>query len=80
MLIPNRNRERTEIFSYVTADSTGRFTIPNVAPGDYTVAAWDAIEPFAFFDPSLIRQAETHGEAVRVAESARQTVNVTVIK
>jgi hypothetical protein len=79
VLIPNRNRERTELFRPVTADSAGRFTIPAVAPGEYVLAAWDGIEPFAFFDPTLIGQAESSGKSLRVAESSSQTVNVTVI-
>ena len=80
MLIPMRSRERTELFRPVTADSTGRFTIANISPGDYTLAAWESIEPFSFFDPNLIRQAETQGKTVRVEESTNQSVNVTAIK
>ena len=77
VLIPARNRERTELFRPAMADSTGRFNIPAIAPGEYILAAWDAIEPNAFFDPNLIQQAEGQGKAVRVMESSSQTVNVT---
>jgi len=76
VLIPARNRERTELFRPVMADSTGHFDIPGVAPGEYILAAWEAIEPNAFFDPNLILQAEAQGKAVRVAESSSQAVNV----
>jgi hypothetical protein len=79
VLIPSRNRERTELFRPVIADLNGRFTIPAVAPGEYTLAAWEAMEPNAFFDPNSIRQAEAGGKPVRVAESSTQTVNVTGI-
>jgi hypothetical protein len=79
VLIPMRNRDRTELFRSVTADTTGHFTIPNVAPGDYTLAAWESIEPFSFFDPNLIRQAESQGKPVRIEDSANPTVNVTAI-
>jgi len=64
----------------VTADSAGHFTVPNVTPGDYTLAAWESIEPFSFFDPNLMRMAETQGKMVRIEESSAQTVNLTVIK
>jgi hypothetical protein len=77
VLIPSRNRERTELFRPVTADSSGRFTIPAIAPGEYILAAWDAIEPFAFFDPALMRQAEVSGKTIRVLGSSSQVVNVT---
>jgi hypothetical protein len=77
VLIPSRNQERTDLFRPVTSDSSGRFTIPSIAPGEYILAAWDAIEPFAFFDPILIRQAEETGKVVRVPESSNQTINLT---
>lgn len=79
MLIP-RNRERTELFRPVTADSAGHFKIANVAPGDYTLAAWEAMEPFAFFDPNLIREAEAQGKTVRIEESSSQAMNVPAIR
>jgi hypothetical protein len=79
VLIPTRNRHRTELFRPVAADSTGRFSIPSIAPGEYTLAAWDAIEPYAFFDPELMAQAERQGKNVRVAESSKQSVNITSI-
>jgi hypothetical protein len=80
VLIPTRNRERTELFRPVTADTSGHFAISNTSPGDYTLAAWESIEPFSFFDPNLVRQAETQGTAFRVEESSNKTVNVTAIK
>jgi hypothetical protein len=64
----------------VTADTAGHFIISNITPGDYTLVAWESIEPFSFFDPLLIRQAETQGTSVRVEESSRQNRNVNVIK
>jgi hypothetical protein len=79
VLIPVRNRERTELFRPVTADVNGHFSIPAVAPGEYTLAAWEAIEPFAFFDPSLIQQAEANGKPVRIGESSSQKVDITAI-
>jgi 5-hydroxyisourate hydrolase-like protein (transthyretin family) len=79
VLIPAANRERTELFRPVVADLNGRFSIPTVAPGEYILAAWEALEPNAFFDPNAIRQAETAGKAVRVGEGSSQTITVTGI-
>ena len=76
VLMPARNRGRTELFKAVTSSSTAAFTIDGVTPGDYILTAWEAIEPFAFFDPELIREAEARGTAMRVAESSKQTVTV----
>jgi hypothetical protein len=79
VLIPNENRNRAELFRSITADAEGRFALPNVTPGDYRLAAWPSMEPFSWFDPAVIRQAEESGKAVQVTESSKQTVNVQAI-
>lgn len=76
VLIPASNRERTELFKSATADASGRFALSSIAPGEYTLAAWEVLEPFAFFDPNVIREAEKRGTTVRVGESSKQTINV----
>lgn len=76
VLIPERNRDRTELFRSVTADPSGHFNIASVAPGDYKLAAWEAIEPYAFFAPELLKQADDNGKLIRVTESSKQTTNV----
>jgi hypothetical protein len=76
VLIPERNRDRAELFRPVTADPSGHFNIAAVAPGDYKLAAWEFIEPYAFFDRELLKQADDNGKPVRVTESSKQTSNV----
>src|SRR5262249_31913292 len=66
VLIPDANRARTELFRPVLSDADGHFLIDAVVPGDYKLVAWDAIEPYAFFDPQLIKQAEQNGKPIRV--------------
>ena len=79
VLIPERGRDRSELFRPATADPSGRFTITNVAPGDYKLAAWDSIELFAFFDPELLKQADENAKVIHVGESSAQTFSVNVI-
>jgi hypothetical protein len=76
VLIPERNRDRAELFRPVTTDPSGHFNIAAVAPGDYKLAAWELIEPYAFFDRELLKQADDSGKPVRVTESSKQTINV----
>jgi len=76
VLVPERNRDRAELFRPVTADPSGHFNIAAVAPGDYKLSAWEYIEPYAFFDRELLKQADDNGKLVRVAESSKQTINV----
>jgi hypothetical protein len=79
VLIPSQNRERPELFLPVTTDSSGRFSIPSVAPGEYILAAWEVMEPYSYFNPEWIARAERSGKAVQVTESSRQAVSITVI-
>jgi protocatechuate 3,4-dioxygenase beta subunit len=79
VLIPNRTRERPELFKAVVADGKGRFAIPSITPGEYTLAAWQTLEPYAFFDPAVIRQAETQGKTLRIEEASSLAVAVTGI-
>ena len=79
VLIPDKYRDRTELYKATTTDQTGRFTMRAVAPGDYKLFAWEALESFAYFDADLIKQVEAQGKLVHVAESSKLQVDVRVI-
>ena len=78
VLVPD-NRGRTDLFRNATTDQTGRFTLRGVAPGDYKLFAWEALENFGYFDPDILRRAEALGKPVRVAESSKQVVEGKII-
>jgi len=78
VLIPG-NPERIDLFRNAGADSEGRFIIPDAVPGDYTLTAWEALEPYAYFDPGLIAQAQISGKPIHVSESSSQIMDVTTI-
>jgi hypothetical protein len=79
VLIPDKNRDRIELFKSTTTDQTGRFTLRSISPGDYKVFAWEALENFAYFDPELIKQVESQGKLIHVNESSKLQVDVKVI-
>jgi hypothetical protein len=79
VLIPDRLRDRVELYKTAVTDQNGHFTIRGITPGEYKVFAWEAIEQFGYFDPDLVRQYEQKGEAVSISESSKVTVNVNVI-
>jgi hypothetical protein len=74
VLIPD-TRERAELYRTATTDQSGRFTMRNIAPGDYKLFAWEALDNFGYFDPDVIRRSESLGKAVRVAESSKLSVD-----
>jgi hypothetical protein len=79
VLIPDRARNRSDLYSTARSDQNGRFTFRGIPPGDYKVFAWEALEPFAYYDPDLMRLYEARGNPVRVTESSSQSVEVRII-
>jgi hypothetical protein len=54
-------------------------TLRGVVPGDYTLIAWEAIEYYSWFDPEVLKEAESAGKKLSVAERGRTTAEVRVI-
>jgi 5-hydroxyisourate hydrolase-like protein (transthyretin family) len=79
VLVPDRNRDRTELFKSAATDQTGRFSMRDVAPGDYKLFAWDGLENFAYFEPNFVAPYEQQGKPVRVEESAKLSVDTRII-
>ena len=79
MLVPDLNRESTELFKTASTDRSGRFTLQGITPGEYKVFAWEALEAYGYFDPELLRRSETLGTSVRVGEFSKQEIQVRFI-
>jgi hypothetical protein len=79
VLIPERQRDRRDLYRTTVSDQGGRFTFLSIPPGDYRIFAWEDIEPFAYNDPEVLRQYEAQAVLVRIAESSRETVEVRII-
>jgi hypothetical protein len=79
VLIPERSRDRSELFKAATTDQNGRFLIRVVTPGDYKLFAWETLENFGYFDPDLLKKSDPLGVPVRVAESSKVSAQLKVI-
>jgi hypothetical protein len=81
VLIPDENRNRIELFKSVTTDAAGRFSIRGIAPGagDYKIYAWEAIEPYAYFDPDFVQRFQASAKALHIVESESLTIELKVI-
>src|SRR6185295_12510677 len=60
-LIPERSRDRIDLYKAATTDQNGRFMIRAVTPGDYKLFAWEALESFGYFDPDLLKKSDPLG-------------------
>jgi hypothetical protein len=78
-LVPERQRDRIDLYKSELTNSRGQFTLNNIAPGDYKVFAWEALEPNAFLSPDVLKQHDARGKILHVQEGSAQTVDVRVI-
>jgi hypothetical protein len=69
-------RGRGDLFRTAEADHAGRYTLDAVAPGDYTVFAWEDPEDGAWHDPEFLKAHDRRGERVTVAGTERRLVQV----
>jgi hypothetical protein len=63
----------------VTVGRDGTAPIRDLAPGEYYVAAWEQTDPFVWQNPEFLAKIESHAKTVRLAESAQESVDLTVI-
>jgi protocatechuate 3,4-dioxygenase beta subunit len=71
-------RKLPDRFGTVSTDQHGRFTIRGVAPGSYTLYAWQDLEDGVYRDPDFLKSQEANGTAVKVEEDSHQTVELKV--
>jgi 5-hydroxyisourate hydrolase-like protein (transthyretin family) len=79
ILVPERLRNRQDLYKTATTNQGGRFNMRGIAPGDYRLFAWEDLEPFAYFDPEVLKQYESQGRLIRVEESSKVTVETKLI-
>jgi hypothetical protein len=72
-------RSRGDRFKQVASDESGRFRIQGLAPGSYTLFAFEDIEEGAWHDPEVLRSFGSRGTSVRVADGNDENVTLTVI-
>lgn len=79
VLVPDLQRNRTDLYRTALSDSNGRFAFRGIPPGDYRVFGWEALESYAYFDQDLLRRVESQSVSVRISESAPSNVTVRMI-
>ncbi|HMD17051.1 MAG TPA: carboxypeptidase regulatory-like domain-containing protein [Terriglobales bacterium] len=69
-------RKLPDRFGNGSTDQHGRFIIRGVAPGSYTLYAWQDLEDGVWRDPDFLKSQEANGTAVKVAEDSHQQVEL----
>jgi hypothetical protein len=73
------HRNRTDLFQEVITDTSGRFQIEFVPPGEYKLFAWKTIEDDIWQDPDFMQTYENRGKPIRVREGSKQDVPLVLI-
>jgi len=50
--------------------------IHGLAPGSYTVFAWQDLEDGAYYDAEFLKSQESNGTALKVEEGSRQKIEL----
>jgi len=70
---------RTDMYRVTSTDTSGRFQVQGLPPGDYKAFAWESVENGAWMDPELQARFENWGQAVRIEEGKTQSVDLPII-
>ena len=79
ILIPDEHRDRSDLYRTATTDEAGRVTLTGVAPGNYKLFAWEALEQYAYYDPQVLDLFERQGTPVHISESSTASAEVKMI-
>jgi hypothetical protein len=72
-------RGRADLYRNTRTDSSGRYRISGIAPGNYHIFAWESVEEGAWRYADFIRRYEERGKAIHIDEGAIQTLQLQVI-
>jgi 5-hydroxyisourate hydrolase-like protein (transthyretin family) len=72
-------RSRVDLFRNTYTDQDGKFTMANLAQGDYKVFSWEAADNNTYFDPNFLEQYEQLGKTISVTGTSNSSVDVKLI-
>jgi protocatechuate 3,4-dioxygenase beta subunit len=80
VLVPDAPRRgQPRFYRQAVTDSSGRFTLSSVTPGDYKLFAWEEIERGMYLDPDFLQSYEDSGKPVRVEEGSNLNLQLDLI-
>jgi len=69
-------RKLPDHFGVESTDQHGHFTMRGLAPGSYTIYAWQDLEDGVYRDPDFLKSQEANGTALKVEEGSHQAVEL----
>lgn len=74
-----RLRSRIDRFHKTVSDQYGRFSLRGIAPGQYSLFAWDNVDGDAYYDPDFLKNYEEQASSLRVSEGDHTSVQLQAI-
>ncbi len=78
VLVPADKTKRETMISFpmASSDQNGRYSVMNLAPGEYLVFAWADIEPGAWQDPDFLNLFEEQAKKIKLAPKDIQNIDL----
>ncbi len=75
----SRLRGRVERYRKTVTDQSGRFRLRGIAPGEYTLFAWESVDGEAYLNPEFLKGYEGQGALLAVKEGGRTSLQLVAI-
>jgi protocatechuate 3,4-dioxygenase beta subunit len=76
---PQARRQNSLLYKNVTTNETGSFTVRGVAPGSYTIFAWESVPPTAWQNAEFLSKYEARGQQINLSATTVGEVQLNVI-
>ena len=70
---------RTDMHKTTLTDSSGRFQLRGLPPGDYKIFAWEEADKDAIMNLDFVRGYEERGSRIEITDGATKTIELNVI-
>ena len=71
-------RTRYDLFAHTTTDQQGRYEFESLAPGKYSLFAWDDVEENAWNDPEFLRPYEKQAAKAELDPKAKVSMDLKI--
>jgi hypothetical protein len=73
-------RQRSDLYKSALTSAAGAFKLRAIAPGDYTLFAWEYAEPGIWHQSEFLRPFESSGKPIRISEGNNESIELTLLE